>query len=332
MTDFVVIGGGSMGTAVAYLLANNPKNNVLIWLRNQNKVNAINSSNSNSEYLPGLILPKNIAVTANLTDALGYSDNLILAIPSHAINALLSQIKKNPLKKPKILSVIKGFDHTSKKGISLTLSKNLDIQLGKIAVLSGPNFAAELVVNTPSIMVIACKNEETISIFKAALTSTSTIVYSTDDVSGVEIAAVLKNIIAIAMGIVDGLGFGANTRGAVFSVCIREALEIGTRIFNAKQETILGPACLGDAITTGFSSKSRNYLLGLLLAKKASLGESESSFICEGKNNIRLVRDLAAENHIYVPITEFVYQIINGVNAYQAFSDLWKKIATTIYC
>ena len=181
-------------------------------------------------------------------------------------------------------------------------------------------------------MVIACKNEETISIFKAALTSTSTIVYSTDDVSGVEIAAVLKNIIAIAMGIVDGLGFGANTRGAVFSVCIREALEIGTRIFNAKQETILGPACLGDAITTGFSSKSRNYLLGLLLAKKASLGESESSFICEGKNNIRLVRDLAAENHIYVPITEFVYQIINGVNAYQAFSDLWKKIATTIYC
>ena len=94
MTDFVVIGGGSMGTAVAYLLANNPKNNVLIWLRNQNKVNAINSSNSNSEYFTWFNFAKNIAVTANLTDALGYSDNLILAIPSHAINALLSQIKK----------------------------------------------------------------------------------------------------------------------------------------------------------------------------------------------------------------------------------------------
>ena len=128
------------------------------------------------------------------------------------------------------------------------------------------------------------------------------------------------------MGIVDGLGFGANTRGAVFTLCVAEALKLGVEVFGANPETIMGPACLGDAITTGFSNKSRNYLLGLLLAKKASLGNSDNSFICEGKNNINIVRGLVAKYRINAPITEFVWQIINGTNAYQAFSHLWSNM------
>jgi glycerol-3-phosphate dehydrogenase len=103
-------------------------------------------------------------------------------------------------------------------------------------------------------------------------------------------------------------------------------MQIGTTVFNAKPATILGPACLGDAITTGFSNKSRNYLIGLLLAKKASLGNSEHSFLCEGKNNVKLIKNLSEERGLNIPITNFVYEIINGDNAYPTFFTLWHKL------
>jgi glycerol-3-phosphate dehydrogenase (NAD(P)+) len=192
-------------------------------------------------------------------------------------------------------------------------------------VLSGPNFAAELAERTPSVMVIASGNRGIVSVFKDSLESEYLHIYSSDDVAGVEISAIFKNILAISMGIVDGLGFGANTRGAIFPLCILEALEIGTKVFGAKLSTLLGPACLGDAVTTAFSSKSRNYLLGLLLAKKVS-GNSENSFLSEGKNNIKLIRNLAFKNGISAPVAEFVYDIVDGENAYQAFSSLWKRM------
>jgi glycerol-3-phosphate dehydrogenase (NAD(P)+) len=174
-------------------------------------------------------------------------------------------------------------------------------------------------------MVIASENSETICIFKDALESEFLHIYPSDDVPGVEISAVFKNILAISMGIVDGLGFGANTRGAIFPLCISEALEISTKVFGAKPATLLGPACLGDAITTAFSSKSRNYLLGLLLAKKVS-NNSENSFLSEGKNNIKMIRNIAISHGIAAPVTECVYNIIDGGNAFQAFSLLWKNM------
>jgi glycerol-3-phosphate dehydrogenase (NAD(P)+) len=327
MFDFLILGGGAMATSMAYLLSKNGQRTVLMWLRNKEKALAIKQLKENSEYLPGVILPNTLTVTDDIVEALGGSDKIVLAVPSHAVRALVNQIQGhiNP-KRVKFLSVIKGLDHSSGKRISLLVTDSLGIPLEHFAVLSGPNFATELAGDVPSVMVIASPNSETLLTFKSALESERLIIYSSDDLAGVEIASVLKNIIAIAIGIVDGLGFGANTRGAVFAICMKEALDIGRYIFGAKPETILGPACLGDAITTGFSSKSRNYLLGLLLAKKASLGNSDVSFICEGKNNIRIVKDLVAKHGINAPITEFVWQIINGINAYQAFSHLWTNM------
>jgi glycerol-3-phosphate dehydrogenase (NAD(P)+) len=300
-----------------------------MWLRDKQKARAIEQLKQNSEYLPGVILPSTVSATDSMIDALSSSERIVFAVPSHAIHTLVSQIRGHiDQKAVKILSVVKGLDCKSGSRISLLISRSLSISFERIAVLSGPNFATELVGNTPTVMVIASLNHETLFTFKDALESERLIVYSSGDVAGLEIASVLKNIIAVAMGIVDGLGFGANTRGAVFTICIREALNVGTCIFGANPETILGPACLGDAITTGFSSKSRNYLLGLLLAKKASLGNSENSFLCEGKNNVRLVRELTAKFGVEAPITEFVFKIINGTNAYQAFSSLWKNMAS----
>jgi glycerol-3-phosphate dehydrogenase (NAD(P)+) len=312
MYDFLVLGGGAMGTSLAYLLSNGGQRDVLMWLRNPEKAAIINVSRRNSEYLMGITLPDKIVATSDLSEALKQSENIVVAVPSNAVRSLLAQI---------------GGQVNSKENRLLSVVKGLDTNSGNIAVLSGPNFAAELTDRTPSVMVIASENNETISSFKNALQSEYLIIYSSDDVVGVEISAIFKNILAISMGIIDGLGFGANTRGAIFPLCISEALEIGTKVFGAKPKTLLGPACLGDAVTTAFSSKSRNYLLGLLLAKKVS-NNSENSFLSEGKNNIKLMRNLAIDYEINAPVTEFVYNIIGGSNAYQAFSVLWKNMAS----
>lgn len=326
MYDFLVLGGGAMGTSMAYLLSNCGQRDVLMWLRNPEKAAAIRASRRNSEYLMGITLPDTIVATSDLSEALKQSKNIVVAVPSNAVRPLLAQISGQVnSKENRFLSVVKGLDTNSGNRISSLISNSLGVPSSNIAVLSGPNFAAELTDKTPSVMVIASENNETISIFKNALQSEYLIIYSSDDVVGVEISAIFKNILAISMGIIDGLGFGANTRGAIFPLCISEALEIGTKVFRAKPKTLLGPACLGDAVTTAFSSKSRNYLLGLLLAKKVS-NNSENSFLSEGKNNIKLMRNLALDYGINAPVTEFVYNIIDGSNAYQAFSSLWKNM------
>jgi glycerol-3-phosphate dehydrogenase (NAD(P)+) len=326
MYDFVVLGGGAMGTSMAYLLSNSGRRHVLIWMRDPKKAAVINETHHNPEYLMGITLPEKIVATSDLVYALKQSENIVVAVPSNAVQSLLVQMKGrfNP-ERIRILSVVKGLDMQSGNRISLLISSSLGISGSNVAVLSGPNFAAELAEKTPSVMVIASDNREIFCIFKDSLESEYLHIYSSDDVAGVEISAIFKNILAISMGIVDGLGFGANTRGAIFPICISEAMEIGTKVFGAKSATLLGPACLGDAVTTAFSSKSRNYLLGLLLAKKVS-SYSENSFLSEGKNNIKLIRSLALNNGIPAPITEFVYDIIDGTNAYRAFASLWKNM------
>jgi len=328
MFDFLIFGGGSMATSIAYLLSKNGTKKVLMWLRNNEKAKALNRSRENLEYLPGIILPDSVFATNNLKESLNQSYKWIFAVPSHAVYSLVNKIKENinQYHQIKILSVIKGLDHVNKSRISLMICDSLNLPIESFAVLSGPNFAAELVENTHSVTVIASSNINTLNIFKNALESEHLIVYTSDDVAGVEISSVLKNVIAITMGIIDGLGFGANTKGAVFTACMKEAFDIGTGIFGAKPETIFGPACLGDSITTGFSRKSRNYLLGLLLAKKVSSVNLYDFFLSEGKNNIDLLHDLTIKHNVNAPITEFVFEIVNGVNPYQAFSKLWNNL------
>jgi glycerol-3-phosphate dehydrogenase (NAD(P)+) len=313
-----------MGTSIAYLLSNGGNRDVLMWMRNPEKAEIVNASRQNSEYLMGITLPKKLVATSNLSHALEESENVVMAVPSNAVKPLLAQMQGH-FNTKNILSVVKGLDVHTGSRISSLISHSIAVPSSNIAVLSGPNFAAELADRNPSVMVIASENSETICIFKDALESEFLHIYPSDDVPGVEISAVFKNILAISMGIVDGLGFGANTRGAIFPLCISEALEISTKVFRAKPATLLGPACLGDAITTAFSSKSRNYLLGLLLAKKVS-NNSENSFLSEGKNNIKMIRNIAISHGIAAPVTECVYNIIDGGNAFQAFSLLWKNM------
>jgi glycerol-3-phosphate dehydrogenase (NAD(P)+) len=331
MHDFSVIGGGAMGTSMAYLLSTTGKRKVLMWVRDEAKANKIQVSRENVEYLPNTILPSNVTITSELKLAVAESSRIVFAVPSHAAISLFGQIKGYINgSDTRVLSAVKGLECNTGSTLSQIACAAMGIPYGHFAVLCGPNFASELAGNSPSVMVIASSNPGTINSFKDALESKNLIIYPSNDVVGVEASSVLKNVIAIAIGIVDGLGFGSNTRGAIFTASINEALKIGKEVFGARVETILSPACLGDAITTGFSTKSRNYLFGLLLAKKVS-GNSENSFLCEGKNNIRVIRSLVQEHGLNAPVTEFVYEIIDGANAYQAFSTLWNNIKSIKY-
>jgi len=323
MVDFTVLGAGAMGTATSYLLASND-HEVLMWARRKKIADLINRRKMNVEYMPNVTLPKKVKATTNLRKCFEGSKKIILAIPSHGVYDLCLKLSKFQQSKKHWLSVVKGMDVKFRRTISQQLQDQLHIE-DKIAVLSGPNFATEIVKNVPTIGVIGCKSRTTASIFRDSLTTKYFIVRVTDDVKGTEIGGILKNIGAIAIGLIDGLNLGDNTRGLIFSRYIQETLEISGKIFKARQETILGPACLGDMITTAFSLKSRNRIIGLL-ASKCITDIPKHTFIAEGKSNTEIIKDLAQNHRISVPITDFVHASLSGVKPLVAFDNLWEQL------
>jgi len=324
MVDYVVLGAGSMATAVSFLIASNG-NEVLMWARRKEVADAINRKRVNVEYMPQLVLPERVKATTNLRKCIEASDNVVLAIPSHGIVKLCKELERFGVSDKVWLSVIKGMDTASKRTVSCVLNDKLKVNKDNIVVLSGPNFAIEIVENVPTVGVLGSKSYKTASIFENALSSENFVVKITDDLAGVEISGILKNIGAIAIGLIDGLNLGDNTRGFVFSQYFNEALEIGVKIFGAKEKTLLGPACLGDIIATAFSLKSRNRIIGLL-ASKCIREVPKDTFIAEGRNNARIIKTLAHKSRIKAPITEFVDTTLAGVKPMVAFNTLWKKL------
>jgi len=328
MTDYAILGAGAMGTAIGFLLASNG-NEVLMWTRRKKVAKSINKEKVNSEYMPYLFLPEKIKATVNIKKCVESSDNLVFAIPSHAILEICEKIKSFKMSKKICLSVIKGMEAKSKRTISEVLKDELKIEKNNIVVLSGPNFAIEIVENIPTIGVLGCKQIKNGLIFQKALTTEHFIAEVTDDSAGVEIGGILKNIGAIAMGIIDGLNLGDNTRGFIFSQYFKEALEIGVKIFKAKEGTLMGHACLGDMIATSFSLKSRNRIIGLL-ASKSIKNIPKDTFIAEGKNNAEILKIIARKNKIDAPVTNFVSSVLAGKKPVVAFNRLWRKFKSKL--
>jgi len=324
MADYGILGAGAMGTAMSFLIASN-NYEVLMWARRKEVADAINKKRVNTEYMPQLVLPEKVKATTNIKKCVESSDKIVFAIPSHGLVRFCEKLKDFQVSKKLWLSVIKGMDTSSRRTVSQILQDELKINKDKIVVLSGPNFAIEIVENVPTVGVLGCKSFRTASNFGKALTTEHFVVKITDDLEGVEIGGILKNIGAIAIGLVDGLNLGDNTRGFIFSRYLEEALEIGVKIFGAKEETLLGPACLGDMITTAFSLKSRNRIIGLLASKHIT-NIPKDTFIAEGRNNAKIVKTLAHKNKIRTPITDFVNSVLAGTKPVVAFNNLWEKI------
>lgn len=324
MTDFTVLGAGAMGTAVSYLLAYN-KNEVLMWARRKEICDAINKKRENPEYIPGLILPESVNAATDLEACVTTASRIVLAVPSHGVYDLCMKLGKYVTSKMTWLSVVKGMDTNTKCRISQLLQDKLNAKKDKVAALSGPNFAVEIVNRVPTIAVIGSKSNHTSSLFRKSLMNEYFLIETTEDVNGVEIGGVLKNIGAIAVGLVDGLNLGDNTRGLIMTLYFREGLEVGSKVFGVKIDTLLGPAGLGDMITTAFSNKSRNRVLGLL-ASKCITKIPELTFIAEGRNNAEMIKGFADEHEIEVPVTEFVYSALKGTKPLIAFNNLWRHV------
>lgn len=328
MYDFTVLGAGAMGTAISYLLANNG-NEVLLWAGRKEICNQINKVRRNPEYLPDLIIPPSVRATKDLEESVTTASRIVIAIPSHGVYDLCTKISKHVSSKTRWLSLVKGIETRTKSRISKLLHDRLDIEEGKIAVLAGPNFAIEIVNRVPTIAIIGSTFDYTVSIFRKSLMNANFLVEKTNDVNGVEIGGVLKNIGAIAIGLTDGLNLGDNTRGLIATKFLREALDIGLKSFSARKDTILGPACLGDMITTAFSNKSRNRILGLL-ASKCITKIPELTFITEGRNNAGIIKECADKHNIEIPVTNFVYYTLKGTKPSIAFNLFWKHIEQKI--
>ena len=317
-----VIGAGSWGTALAMQLARNGVP-TLLWGRDPEQMAQMAAAQCNLRYLPDIPFPPGLVPTSDLSQAIADSDHLLLAVPSHAFRDTLRQIA--PQLKPdcRIAWATKGLEPGSRRLLHQIISEELGPEQ-TCAVISGPTFAKEVAKGLPTAVTVASSNEAIATYFAGCLHGGAFRAYTGNDVVGVELGGACKNVLAIAAGIADGLGFGANTRAALITRGLAELMRLGVHL-GGQAETFMGLAGLGDLVLTCTDDQSRNRRVGLALGKGHSLEEAIASIgqAVEGVKSAPEVRQLAREQGIEMPITEQVYRVLyEGVPAQQAVEAL----------
>ena len=308
-----VIGAGSWGTALAILLAKNG-HTVNLWDFAAEHIAAIQNSRSNERYLPGIALPENIAPTTSLAEAARGSRHICLVVPSHGLRQVYGQLQPLLEENSFVISAIKGIENETLLTMS-QLVRSLDEAAGRAAhppaVLSGPSFALEVAKDMPTAIAVGCPDPAIAVMWQRIFSSPSFRVYTSGDVIGLELAAALKNIIAIATGICDGIGYGLNTRAALITRGLAEISRLGIAL-GANPATFLGLGGVGDLILTCTGALSRNRRTGLMLAKGMNLEQinEELQMVAEGVKTTRSAYYLARKMGIEMPIVEQMYQIL----------------------
>jgi glycerol-3-phosphate dehydrogenase (NAD(P)+) len=303
-----VLGGGSFGTAIANMVADNG-HRVQMWLRDKAIIARIKESGENSNYLPGYRLNPSIRFTDALEQACTQTDIIFLAIPSKAFRSVLRQIKPFITKDQTLISTAKGIESEHFMLMSQVIEQEL--QTTNIGVLSGPNLALEIVQRKPTATVIASKNQRVIKDIQSLLSQSYFRVYGNDDVFGVELGGALKNIYAIAAGMADALGMGENTKAMLITRSLAEMSRMAAKL-GGNPSTFLGLSGVGDLVVTCSSPLSRNYQLGYLLGQGYSLDRASAELkqTVEGINTVKLVRDKAKEIQLYMPLVSALYAIL----------------------
>jgi len=307
---FSVLGAGGWGTAVARLLANNSHDTIL-WARNPDRAAEISRSRENKRYLPGVSLPtSNLRITSNLEEALD-ADAVFLAVPSFAIADLLDQLAALSRSPQTVVNLAKGLDRASHRTISELIGECLPDAAA--FTLSGPSHAEEVGRDMPTAVVLAGADPELGEALQREIATSRFRIYLSDDIRGVELCATIKNIIALATGISDGLGYGDNSRGALITRGLTEMARFG-RAFSIKRETIFGLSGLGDLVATCTSEHSRNRYVGYRLGKGERIDDilAGMEMVAEGVYATRIVYTMAKERGIEMPITEAVHDLLSG--------------------
>lgn len=321
MRSVGVIGAGSLGTALAQTVACNV-DEVILHLRRQNLRDAINNSNVNTEYYPNVRLADNIVATTDFED-LKKCEVIFLSVPSSAFRETLKQLKGVIPEDTILVTTAKGIEYPSLKSMGKIIEEYFTQDY---VALSGPNFASEIVLNLPTVSNIASNNRKNCETVSEILSTDQFKVKIIDDVAGLEICGVIKNINAIANGICEGMGINENARYGVLTKGFNDTVKIIESV-GGKPSTA-GEYCgFGDLVLTSTSFESRNHTLGMLYGQRLIVDEKASGIVFEGKNSIMAINDICRNNQIRSVIVDFVYDVIvKQIPPKIAFKDLWENI------
>jgi glycerol-3-phosphate dehydrogenase (NAD(P)+) len=314
-----VLGAGAWGTVIAWLLANNG-HAVRLWSRRREHAAAIESERVNREYLPHLPLPAAVTSTSDLRHALDEVALAFVAVPSRALRSLMSSLPAVPT----LVSCSKGMELTGFRRLSQVME---DERPGvTVAALSGPNLAGEIAAGLPAATTVASADQEVALSVQALLQQRTFRVYTSSDVAGVELAGAMKNVIALAAGICDGLGLGDNAKSTIITRGLAELVRLGT-LLGGETRTFYGLAGIGDIIATCSSQQSRNHTAGMLLAAGDDLDDLRArNLTAEGVPTVEAVHRYAEANDIDLPITAEVYRVVyQGKPARAAMVDLMTR-------
>ena len=311
MTKITVFGTGSFGTALANVLAENG-HSVLMWGKNENTVDEINQSHQNKRYLKDVTLNETIKATSQLEQAVNFSDIFLIALPTKAIRNVVTEIDQHIKTKKTFIHVAKGIENETFKRVSEmiedSVSKN---HKNGVGVLSGPSHAEEVVIKQPTTVAASSKDEHISKLIQDLFMNDYLRVYTNNDLIGVELGGALKNIIAVASGIVAGMGYGDNAKAALMTRGLAEISRLGEKL-GADPMTFLGLGGSGDLIVTCTSTHSRNYTLGYKLGKGKTTEEAlnEMNMVVEGIYTTNSVYHLAKSQNVDMPITNALYKVL----------------------
>ncbi len=315
-----VIGAGGWGTAIAQLLCGNG-HRVMLWSKFQREIDVLKATGENNEFLPGVKLNEKLEFTTDL-NCITEADIVFMVLPSKVVSQVSIEMAEYVKDGQIIVILSKGFEESELLTLSQVIGKN--IPQSKICVMSGPSHAEEVARQIPTLNVVASKYEECAKTVQDICMNDFFRIYTSDDVLGVELGGALKNVIALCAGIIDGIGFGDNTKAALMTRGIKEISRLGIKM-GANPDTFWGLSGIGDLIVTCTSMHSRNRRAGILIGKGYTVEQAidEVHMVVEGISNAKAAYALAKKYEVQMPIIESAYDVLYaGKNPKDAVTDL----------
>jgi glycerol-3-phosphate dehydrogenase (NAD(P)+) len=323
MSYITVIGAGSWGTTLAYLLSDKGYD-VTLWAHEKDLAETMDKTRINSTYLPDIRLPDDLKITNDLTEAVKKARYIVNAVPAQYTRAVFSEAVRHIFDEAIIVSISKGIE----KGTLLTVSSILrELSGHTVAALSGPSFAKEVIKKMPAAVTLATEDKNTGFELQEVFNTNSFRVYTHDDIIGVEIGGALKNVMAIATGISDSLGFGNNARATIITRGLAEMTRLGVAM-GAQEKTFSGLSGIGDLVLTCTSPLSRNYTVGVKLGEGMKLKDilTRTKSVAEGVATAGSAYELSRKYQIELPIIEQVYMVLyDNKDPFFAAKDLMDR-------
>lgn len=327
--SLAVIGAGAWGTALAKHLAEKGLE-IRLWAYEREVVDSINATHENRVFLPGVPLPPALAATSSLTEAIAQRDGILFVVPSHVTRQVLRKLAlclSNPLP---LISATKGVEEDSSKLMTQVMDEVLPESMEPyLMALSGPSFASELSAGKPTAVCLAGRDAQLVKRFQNALMTPAFRVYADGDLIGLQLGGALKNVMALAAGVVDGLGLGCNARAALITRGLAEIVRLGVAM-GADPRTFYGLSGVGDLVLTCTGSLSRNHTVGVRLGQGESLDVILGGMqaVAEGVRTARAALGLAQRHQVEMPITQEINAVLfEGKSCRKAVSDLMERDA-----